>query len=297
MKALALLTCSLVAVALANASAAQSIRIQAYVDGRSRLILDDDTATWQHFEWAAPGRVDCDTGYPIAPTYLDGLAWWPDWPDVPTCENRDCGGCSSSTFVGLAHALPDHDFAPGLIVYDARGPAGIVEFPSAANGWSVVIEFDDNAPGGAYWYDVELDFSSPSGTNYCTSTLNSSGAAASIALTGSLSVAGTDTLLRATDCPAGRPGLFFYGAAPVQLPFADGFLCVSPFAPGLVRLPPTQVIALDGTAESTLDFASLPPNVAITPGSTWYFQFWFRDPAAGGTGSNLSNGVHATFLP
>jgi hypothetical protein len=35
----------------------------------------------------------------------------------------------------------------------------------------------------------------------------------------------------------------------------------------------------------------------ITAGSTWYFQFWFRDPAAGARNVNLSNGLAATFCP
>ena len=34
---------------------------------------------------------------------------------------------------------------------------------------------------------------------------------------------------------------------------------------------------------------------AITAGSTWNFQLWYRDPAAGGAGSNLSNGLQVVF--
>ncbi len=36
---------------------------------------------------------------------------------------------------------------------------------------------------------------------------------------------------------------------------------------------------------------------AITPGSTWYFQFWYRDPLGGGPAFNLSDGMMATFCP
>ena len=35
----------------------------------------------------------------------------------------------------------------------------------------------------------------------------------------------------------------------------------------------------------------------LTAGSTWNFQAWFRDPAAGGTAFNLSDGVELTFAP
>ncbi|MCE9592894.1 MAG: hypothetical protein K8S98_01770 [Planctomycetes bacterium] len=299
MQALALCLLSLATVSSnpnAVAGGTPNVHMRARIDGRSRLILDDDTATWQHFDWAAPGRLDCNTGATIEPTYLDDTPWFPVWADAPDCENRWCGGCFSDTFVGLANPLPNFDFAPGLVVLDARGPVGLVESPSAANGWRAVIEFDDDGWGGAYWYDVELVFAG-AGTSYCTSTPNSSGNAAHISIAGSLSVGASDTTLSASGCPPLRPALFFYGGAPTQIPFADGYLCVTPFAPGLLRLAPTDVIAPDGTLAHALDFASLPSSAPITAGSTWYFQAWFRDTAAGGSGSNLTDGVQATFGP
>ncbi|MCK6447210.1 MAG: hypothetical protein L6Q99_12545 [Planctomycetes bacterium] len=296
MNSLALFACSLAAVALANRADAQSVHIQAYVDGRSNLILDDDSATWQHFDWAAPGRLDCNMGAEMQPTILDGVTWWPGWPDVPDCENRDCGGCFSSTIVGLPHPLPNADFTPQIVVHHARGPVTIVEWPSSTNGWRAVIEFEDTYFGAADWYDVEFSFSAV-GVPYCTSTINSSGAAATISVSGSLSVAVNDLVLHAQGGPVGRPGLFFYGLAPAELPFADGWLCVSPFAPGLVRLQPVQVIDMSGTASLAVDLTSLPPWAPIAPGTTAYFQFWFRDLPAGGAGSNLTDGVQATFLP
>jgi hypothetical protein len=36
---------------------------------------------------------------------------------------------------------------------------------------------------------------------------------------------------------------------------------------------------------------------AITPGSTWYFQFWYRDPAMGAPGFNLSSALSVSFEP
>jgi hypothetical protein len=36
----------------------------------------------------------------------------------------------------------------------------------------------------------------------------------------------------------------------------------------------------------------------ITPGATWNFQYWYRDPLGpGGSGVNLSNALAATFAP
>jgi hypothetical protein len=33
----------------------------------------------------------------------------------------------------------------------------------------------------------------------------------------------------------------------------------------------------------------------FTPGSSWNFQFWYRDPQAGGARFNLSNALHVDF--
>ncbi len=42
-----------------------------------------------------------------------------------------------------------------------------------------------------------------------------------------------------------------------------------------------------------------PPSAAtqITSGSTWNFQAWFRDPIAGGSFFDMSDGLNVTFGP
>ena len=55
-------------------------------------------------------------------------------------------------------------------------------------------------------------------------------------------------------------------------------------------------------ASNLLGFAfdnTQPPNaqVVVLPGSTWNFQAWFRDPSAGNSGFNLSDGLSLSFLP
>jgi hypothetical protein len=143
-------------VSLPGVARADLLDIRAKIDGRSRLVLQGATAQWEHFDFAAPGRLECDLTLPIEPTWLGGVAWFPDWPDVPTCENRDCD-CTSSTYVGLVPSLPPAEFAVTLHVVQARNVCQIVEQPSASNGWRVVIEFDDNPIGGHDWYEVRLE--------------------------------------------------------------------------------------------------------------------------------------------
>jgi hypothetical protein len=91
--------------------------------------------------------------------------------------------------------------------------------------------------------------------------------------------------------------MFFYGRDRFSIPMGDGTLCICPHSPGLFRLFPAVLTNANGFAQRPLDFTSLPPLGQILPGSTWNFQFWFRDWAAGGSGSNLSDAIAVTFQP
>ena len=47
-----------------------------------------------------------------------------------------------------------------------------------------------------------------------------------------------------------------------------------------------------------IDLQNQSGSGALLPGDTWHFQLWFRDPSGpGGTGSNLSDALTATFCP
>jgi len=130
--------------------------------------------------------------------------------------------------------------------------------------------------------------------SYCSANPNSSGAPAAIAMEGSTSVRDNDVTLVAGPAPAGQPGLFYYGVARIEEPFGDGFRCVGG---AVFRLPPV-VVDPGGTAAYELDLSAPPaPEGELAPGSTWNFQFWFRDPAAGGSGFNLSDALSVIFCP
>jgi len=129
--------------------------------------------------------------------------------------------------------------------------------------------------------------------NYGENSPDSAGVGARMAIAGTASLGGGTTLW-ALGAPAARSGLFFCGVKPANLPFGNGKLLVSPFSPGLKRLPPLVVTDDFGTAFQELDPARLPPGTA--PGSTVFFQLWFRD-FAGGAGFNLTDGLAVTFEP
>jgi len=134
-------------------------------------------------------------------------------------------------------------------------------------------------------------------SNYCRTSPNSVGPGALISSTGSTSIAANDFTLIANGGVPLQIGLFYYGSTQIEVPFGDGFRCVGG---SIARLNPPQPSDGFGDSWRWVDFTQPPANAGpnqITPGSTWYFQFWYRDPAGGGSGFNLSNGLAASFSP
>ncbi len=131
-------------------------------------------------------------------------------------------------------------------------------------------------------------------SNYCSASTNSTGSAAAIHATGHASLAANDLLLNADHLPASRPGLFIASSTQGQAPFGNGVLCLGG---QIQRLLPVQFSSPSGVLASALDVTQGPWPTLIHPGTTWNFQGWFRDPAAGGAGFNFSDGLSVTFLP
>jgi glucose/arabinose dehydrogenase len=133
--------------------------------------------------------------------------------------------------------------------------------------------------------------------NYCQGGTNSTGGSATLSANGSLNISDNTFSLNAFGCPSGIPGLFFYGPNQTQQPFGDGFRCV---AGQVFRIPPVEVTDIFGIAIKNVDFTTLPESSGagqILGGSTWNYQYWYRDPANGGAGFNLTNGLSVTFCP
>ncbi|MEE8467877.1 MAG: matrixin family metalloprotease [Planctomycetota bacterium] len=129
----------------------------------------------------------------------------------------------------------------------------------------------------------------PSG--YCNTAPNSVGPGALIFAGGSQSVGGNGFRLSSLGSPPQVFGLFFYAQLQGQQPAGDGTLCLSaPF----FRLPILETDVV-GRASLGLDLTDLPQAGQILAGSTWNFQWWYRDQAAGGAGFNFSDAVSVPF--
>ncbi len=140
----------------------------------------------------------------------------------------------------------------------------------------------------------------PPPVNYCVLSPNSVGPGARIGSIGAPSIAADGFVLTVTSAPTNQFGLFYYGPQAIELPFGDGTRCVGAGPLGIFRLNPPSHTDLAGSSQRLLEFTELPASHGlgkIVIGSTWYFQFWYRDPAAGMTGFNLSDGLQALFYP
>lgn len=135
-------------------------------------------------------------------------------------------------------------------------------------------------------------------SNYCLTVPNSAGPGAVIGGSGPVSIAEGKFTLWVTGAPPEMNGLFLYGATPIHKTFQHGYQCI---AMPLARLRPLVHVNSYGDANYMLHFTD-PPLVsgpfAITPGSVWNFQFWYRDILAGGRQhTNLSDGLRVVFEP
>jgi hypothetical protein len=134
-------------------------------------------------------------------------------------------------------------------------------------------------------------------TSYCIAAPNSVGGGMFLSLSGSQSMATNGMTLTAQTGPFSQFGIFFYGQNQIQAPFGDGFRCAGGTT---ARINPPVLTDFFGVAAVALDVTSPPFTVGagtVTPGESWNFQFWYRDPTGGPSGFNLSDGLCVTFLP
>jgi len=136
----------------------------------------------------------------------------------------------------------------------------------------------------------------PEPTVYCVGVANSVGVGARISSDGSSSIAANDLVLEVDGLPPSVPGIFYYGPNQTQLPFGEGWRCVSG---SVTRLSPTWSDQL-GHLNRALDLASPPFSSGfgqVVAGESENFQFWYRDTMGGPSGFNLSDALEVEFCP
>ncbi len=148
---------SLTVICWCQPADAYSLKVKAWIDGRSWLIIRGNTVYWHNLSWNAPGYEN-PYGDPPAPTYLTTkdmktVAWTPSgW------SNGTSGDTTSDKFTGLSAPLAAVDQTVTLKANHVRATAAIVQQPESGNGYTLIVEFNDEESSSAYWYQVTLDY-------------------------------------------------------------------------------------------------------------------------------------------
>ncbi|MEM1447943.1 MAG: integrin alpha [Planctomycetota bacterium] len=140
------------------------------------------------------------------------------------------------------------------------------------------------------------------GTNYCPANANSTGVAATIRATGSVTVVPNDVVLFASDMPQNALAYFLisrtqgFVAGPAG---SAGNLCLGGDIGRFVGFGQILNTGTGGAVSLPIDLTRLPQptmNVAAMPGDTWNFTCWFRDAIGGSPTSNFTDGLRIDFL-
>lgn len=120
------------------------------IDGHSRLNIStgDNAAAgsgilWDHLFAARPGTFGG-----TYPTALNGYGWFPTWPGTP---NGSPGLSSRLTDISARFSTN----GVSLTQQSGRSAVTIVQQPRAENAFTLIVDFDDPAPG-ADQYSVTL---------------------------------------------------------------------------------------------------------------------------------------------
>ena len=202
-------------------------------------------------------------------------------------------------------------------------PGAVYLFESNGNGWAQTDKLLSDDCCGSFGENVAIyenhvlagqPLDSPVGgnsgsvvafildcsvTSYCSpaapNTVSATGA--KFTVVGIPSTQLNELEFQVIDLPSNLPGIFFYGPFQAQLPFGNGFVCVG----GSVnRVLPALISDPMGTVRLDVDLTQPPFGSgagAVLPGSTWNFQYWYRDPTGFPTTFNLSDAVQITFAP
>jgi hypothetical protein len=161
MKKITTLALLLLGTALQSpASASQcTLKVKAFIDGRSVLAIEGDKAHWIHQSWAAPGRLG-GSNLPTLLTYAGTEnSWTPQWPN--SGENRVFYPLSSVHSVDSHAGVPAYTGAGpvALDVITARGSVTVTEDAESNHSRKyLLVTFNDEAPNGGADYEICLNY-------------------------------------------------------------------------------------------------------------------------------------------
>lgn len=225
---------------------------------------------------------------------------------MPELSFRTKADMAEDACINDNRSLVIRDAGGGLILWyclSKRVPSGqpYVEYTVPLNPlWgSITVSFDffsvdGFANFGDGWFIDDFyvrEATAPAPYYYCWGLSNtSSSAGAWIEAGGSSSVSADDLTLTAHGTIPNQTAIFFFGPSLLFGNLGSGTLCVGGPHRRLAVVPTGA-----GSPSIPVNYQSSPGN-QLAPGSTWFFQCWYRDPGWAGP-SNTTDAVALTFVP
>lgn len=221
-------------------------------------------------------------------TDLGDVVWIGDWNDPSTFQDE---GLFINDRLVLQEGVTQVD---GLTITSLRDLPGAIQ--ASPSGRYIVIEASAIGPSGEV--DVAIRIDTRTGSGFCASLPNSTGAAGSLIALGSAVAADNDLALLAGSMPPGQFGIFVASTETGNVPTGGGILCLGGAVGRFNQPAQIRQVRLDGTFGMPIDLTAIPtPNafVSVMAGDTYYFQAWHRDGTPAAPSSNLTNGLRLDF--
>lgn len=192
--------------------------------------------------------------------------------DISTGVATDCNG----------NLVPDSCDVECLGVADVNGNG----VPDVCDPPGLPFCFGDAADG------VHCQCMNDSGVGLEEGCLNSLAHGALLQATGSNVLASDDLVLNISQARPSQPSIIIQGAMPIAVPFKDGKLCMG------FPTDRLEVVFLDAIGGGSTTGSIATQGSVSAPGTTTYYQAWYRDPGPGspcGQGSNMTSGLRVDW--
>ena len=201
--------------------------------------------------------------------------------------------CNGTPVSGFFNCGPASEIPPGHSDWDRWDQLDNAGQQVPNGIYSFTIVYSDGA-GNLVGCCPTVIIGMEQGTTYCTAVPNSTSGAASIFALGSNVVANNDLTLVATGMPQGEFGYFLTSTTQSFFvpPTTQGIVCI---AGNIGRY--YDNIGQGPVFSLQIDVAAVPQPqglVAVLPGETWNFQYWYRDHNPTST-NNFTDAVSVTF--
>lgn len=178
----------------------------------------------------------------------------------------------------------------------SNGTSITVTPPANAGSGDILVKVPGtghNTLSNAWPADIEMSIC-PTPSNFCTAAANSySSTGAEMLYSGTTKISQNDFVLMTVGVPPNKTCLYLYAQnQSVFVAFGNGYRCI---ANPIYRIYPITTSDANGDVVYPLDIKSLPPAGLISPGQSWGFMCWYRDPAAGGAFTNGSDGLSTVW--